>query len=85
MFYIYGARESRATEKAEHLLIICQKHYKLFLFNEDFTYDQLQRIVPGTKVVPHIFDGFKYVGGVKELYDYLYTMVKFESEEKNDE
>ena len=80
MFYIYGARESKGTDKAENLLIICQKEYKLFLYNEDFTFNQLQKLIPETQVVPHIFDGSKYVGGVKELYDYLYTMVKFDED-----
>ena len=85
MFFIYGANNSRGTERAEKLLNICRKEYKLFIYNRDFTYAQLQRLIPGTNVVPHIFDGANYVGGVKELYDYLYTIIKFEDEEKNDE
>lgn len=85
MFYIYGADQSNATEKAENLLLICQQHYRMFRINEDYTIQQLQRIVPDATTVPQIFHGFKYIGGLKDLYDYLYTKVTFEDEENNDE
>jgi hypothetical protein len=84
MFYIYGAKNSLATEKAENLLIICQKDYKTFILGKDYTIQQLHRLIPETNHVPHIYDGPKYIGGLKELYDYLYTMIKFD-EERNDE
>lgn len=84
MFYIYGAKNSKATNTAENLVITCDKQYKLFILGRDYTVDQLQKLVPETDSVPHIFDGTKYVGGIKQLYDYLYEMVKFD-EEKNDE
>jgi hypothetical protein len=80
MFYIYGARKSRATDQAENLLIVCQKQYKVFFLGEDYTINQLHRLIPNTKHVPHIYDGLIYVGGTKELYDYLYKVIKFDEE-----
>jgi len=82
MFYIYGAENSRATEKTENLLVVCKRRYKLFLLHRDYTIKQLQRLQPETTVIPHIYDDVKYVGGLKELYDYLYTVIKFEDEGK---
>lgn len=84
MYYIYGALESPATEKAENLLVICKKPYKLFIYGRDFTINQLHRLVPGTQVIPHIYMDTEYIGGVKELYDHLYTMVKFDEERNNE-
>lgn len=80
MFYIYGAQKSQATTRAENLLIVCKKQYKVFILGKDYTVQQLHRLVPETECVPHVFDGTKYIGGVKELYDYLYVMVKFEED-----
>lgn len=80
MFYVYGAKNSKATETAENLLIMCQMNYKVFILGQGYTIAQLQKLVPGTDSVPHIYDGVNYVGGIKELYDYLYTMVKFDGE-----
>ena len=81
MFYVYGAKSSKATETAENLLIMCQMNYKVFILGKDYTVAQLQKLVPETDSVPHIYDGVNYVGGIKELYDYLYTMVKFDGKE----
>jgi hypothetical protein len=85
MFYVYGAKNSKATEKAELLLETARQDYRVFILGVGYTVNQLQKLVPGTDSVPHIFDGTKYIGGTKELYDYLYSMVKFENEEEGDE
>lgn len=82
MFYIYGAEKSHATNRAENLLVACKKKCKLFILGKDYTVQQLHILVPNTKCVPHIYDGTKYIGGVKELYDYLYVMAKFEEDDK---
>lgn len=84
MFYIYGAKNSKATDKAEQLVVLCQKPYKLFILGTDYTVAQLQKLIPGTDSVPHVFDGVNYIGGTKELYDYLYSMVKFEDDGKTE-
>jgi len=80
MFYIYGSANSQATNRAENLLVVCKKKYKLFILGKDYTLQQLYRLVPDTEHVPHVYDGTKYIGGVKELYDYLYVKVKFDEE-----
>lgn len=82
MFYVYGASKSRATNVAENLLNVCEKKYKLFILGKDYTVQQLHKLVPNTTCVPHIYDGTKYVGEVKDLYDYLYVMVKFKEDDE---
>lgn len=76
MFFIYGAEGSKATERAEYILAMTGFHYKLFLLYKDYTREQLQRLQPDTNIIPHIYHNTKYVGTVKELYDYLYNEVK---------
>jgi hypothetical protein len=83
MFYIYGAEGSKATDKAENLLIACMQQYKTFIFGKDYSLEQLYKLHPDTKQIPHIYHGFTYIGGVKELYDYLYTVTKFYGEEND--
>lgn len=83
MYYIYGAENSRASEKAEALLVVCRQHYKFFVLGRDYTPDQLRRLIPETNTVPHIFEDAKYIGGVRELYDHLYTLVKFDNGNSN--
>jgi ferredoxin-fold anticodon binding domain-containing protein len=81
MYYIYGATKSAATDKAENLLIACKMQYKIFVLGKDYTVEQLQRLVPKTETLPHIYDGTKYIGGLKDLYDYLYILTKFDDGE----
>ena len=47
--------------------------YRMYLYGIHYTLNQLQRLQPGTQTVPHIYHGAKYIGGVKELYEYLYN------------
>jgi hypothetical protein len=77
-YYIYGAVGSKATEKAEMLLTICRRQYKLFILGEDYTRAQLEKMIPGTNMVPHIYHGFNYIGGINELHDYLYSELRIE-------
>ena len=83
-YYIYGAEGSRSTDRAETLLVVCRRDYKLFLLGQDYTINQLQKLVPNTDFVPHIYHGTKYIGGIKELYDYLYSEVKQEKQFQNE-
>ena len=76
MFFVYGAEGSKATERAENLLTMTGFQYRLFALGKDYTREQLERLRPGTTVIPHIYHNTKYVGTVKELYDYLYNEVK---------
>lgn len=73
MFFVYGAQNSRACEKAELLLYATQKEYRFYVFGRDYTLNQLQRLVPGANSVPQIFHGTKYLGGIRELYEFVYT------------
>lgn len=73
MFFIYGADNSRACDKAEFLLYSTGLEYKIYVYGRDYTLKQLQRLVPGTDTVPHIYHGAKYIGGVKELFHYLHS------------
>ena len=81
MYYVYGALNSKASDKAELLLSVCRKHYKFFTLGTDYTPDQLFKLVPETTVVPHIFEDAHYIGGIKELYDHLYDIKKAKFEE----
>lgn len=73
MFFIYGALNSKACEKAELLLHATRSDYRFYVYGRDYTLNQLQKLVPGATTVPQIFYGTKYIGGVKELYDHIYT------------
>jgi hypothetical protein len=83
MFYIYGADKSKATNKAENLLIASMQQYKTFILGRDYTVEQLYKLHPNTKQIPHIYNGLDYIGGIKELYDYLYTVNKFYGEQND--
>jgi glutaredoxin len=73
MYFIYGAKNSIACEKAELLLHATRANYRFYIYGRDYTLNQLQRLVPGATTVPQIFFGTKYIGGIKELYDHIYT------------
>lgn len=72
MFFVYGADNSRACDKAEFLLYAAGLEYRIYVYGRDYTLRQLQRLVPGTETVPHIFHGAKYIGGVQQLFHYLH-------------
>lgn len=71
MFFIYGAENSKACDKAEFMLYTLGIHYRLYIFGRDYTIKQLNRIVPNVESVPQIFHGYNYIGGLKELIEYL--------------
>ena len=84
MYYVYGAEGSRSTLRVETLLSVCRRDYRLFLLGKDYTIHQLQKLIPDTNFVPHIYHGAQYIGGVKELYDYLYSEIKHEKQFQNE-
>jgi glutaredoxin len=71
MFFIYGALNSKASERAEILLYAMQQEYRFYAYGRDYTLAQLRRLVPGADSVPQIFYGTQYIGGIKELYEYI--------------
>lgn len=81
-YFVYGAEGSRTTNKVEMLLSICNRQYRLFILGKDYTKDQLNILVPETDFVPHIFQDAKYIGGIKELYDHLYSEMKIEKQKQ---
>ena len=83
-YYVYGAEESETTRKVELLLVVCRRDYKIFWLGEDYSIEQLRILVPETNFVPHIYHDAKYIGGIKELYDYLYSEVKMEKQFQNE-
>lgn len=71
MFFIYGALQSKACDKAEFILHTLGYQYRMYHLGVDYSLQQLERLVPGVKTVPQIYSGTKYIGGVKELYEFL--------------
>jgi len=71
MFFIYGAENSKACDKAEFILYTLDIDYRIYIFGKDYTLKQLNRLVPDVQTVPQIYHGTKYIGGVKELATYL--------------
>ncbi len=77
-YYVYGAVGSKATDKVELLLSVCRRPYKLFILGKDYTRGQLEKLIPGTTFVPHVYHNLNYIGGIKELHDYLYSELRIE-------
>jgi hypothetical protein len=74
MFFIYGAANSRACDKVEFILYTLGYDYRFYVYGRDYTLNQLQRLIPKCQTVPQIYHGTKYIGGLKELYEYLQPM-----------
>jgi glutaredoxin len=71
MFFVYGANNSKACDRAEFLLCTLGYEYKIYRINVHYTLAQLERLVPGVKTVPQIYHGTQYIGGMKELNEFL--------------
>lgn len=71
MFFVYGALNSKACDKAEFILHTLGHNYRMYRIGIDYTIHQLERLIPGVKTVPQIYHGTKYIGGMKELYEFL--------------
>jgi len=73
MFFIYGKHESKACDKAEFLLYTLGYEYRFYVLGRDYTLNQFRRFFPGENTVPQIFYNTKHIGGIKDLYEYLYS------------
>lgn len=71
MFFIYGANNSKACDRAELLLYTLGYDYRIYRIGIDYTIKQLERLVPGVKTVPQVYHGTQYIGGMRELYEFL--------------
>lgn len=79
MFFVYGAHESKACDRAEFMLHMMGYEYRFYSFGIHYTLTQLQRLVPGAQTVPQVFHGTKYIGGVNELIKYLQELQESEN------
>jgi glutaredoxin len=80
MFFIYGAANSRACDRVEFILYTLGHDYRFYIYGKDYDLNQLQRLIPNCRTVPQIYYGTKYIGGLRELYEYLQPI-----EENSDE
>jgi glutaredoxin len=73
MFFIYGRLDSKACDKAEFLLYTLGYEYRFYVLGRDFTLKQFNRLLPNEDTVPQVFYNTKHIGGIRDLYEYLYT------------
>lgn len=71
MITIYSRPGCRWCETSKSLLELKGIEYNELMLDVDITVDQLKQLVPGARSVPQIMDGGIYVGGYKELTEYL--------------
>lgn len=71
MITIYSRPGCKWCETSKSLLELKGIEYNELMLDVDITVDQLKQLVPGAKSVPQIMDDGIYVGGYKELTEYL--------------
>ena len=68
---IFSKKNCSYCTKAKALLEQLSIPYIEYVYEDDYTKEQLQELVPGAKSVPQIFNGKHHVGGFNELELYL--------------
>lgn len=71
MITIYSRPNCTWCEQSKALLESKGLEYNELMLDLDVTVEQLKQLVPGAKSVPQIMDDGLYVGGFKELKEYL--------------
>ena len=71
MITIYSRPGCKWCETSKSLLELKGIEYNELMLDVDITVDQLKQLVPGAKSVPQIMDNEMYIGGYKELTEYL--------------
>ena len=71
MITVYSRPGCKWCETSKTLLELKGVEYNELMLDVDITVDQLKQLVPGAKSVPQIMDDNVYVGGYKELTQYL--------------
>tara|TARA_R100000951_G_scaffold43974_1_gene37109 strand:- start:2682 stop:2906 length:225 start_codon:yes stop_codon:yes gene_type:complete len=71
MITIYSRPGCKWCETSKSILELKAIEYNELMLDVDITVEQLKELVPGAKSVPQIMDGGIYVGGYKELVEYL--------------
>ena len=73
MITIYSRPGCKWCETTKSFLNLKGLEYNELMLDVDITVEQLKQLVPGAKSVPQIMDDNIYVGGYKELVEYLDT------------
>jgi glutaredoxin len=71
MITIYSRPGCKWCETSKSLLELKGIQYNELMLDLDITVEQLKKLVPGAKSVPQIMDDSIYIGGYKELVEYL--------------
>jgi len=71
MITIYSRPGCKWCETSKSLLELKGLEYNELMLDVDITVDQLKKLVPGAKSVPQIMSDNLYIGGYKELTEYL--------------
>jgi len=60
-------------EQAKNLLRQKQVEHKVLTVGEDVTKEEMLNIVPNARTFPVVLDNGNFVGGLKELKEYLFS------------
>lgn len=71
MITVYSRPGCKWCETSKSLLELKGIEYNELMLDVDITVDQLKQLVPGAKSVPQIMNDGTYIGGYKELTQYL--------------
>lgn len=71
MITIYSRPGCKWCETSKSILELKGVEYNELMLDVDITVDQLKKLVPGAKSVPQIMNDSIYIGGYKELVEYL--------------
>lgn len=71
MITVYSRPGCKWCETSKSLLELKGVEYNELMLDVDITVEQLKQLVPGAKSVPQIMDNEIYIGGYKELTQYL--------------
>lgn len=71
MITVYSRPGCKWCETSKSLLELKGVEYNELMLDVDITVEQLKQLVPGAKSVPQIMDDGTYIGGYKELTQYL--------------
>ena len=71
MITIYSRPNCKWCDQSKALLESKGLEYNELMLDLDVTVEQLKQLVPGAKSVPQIMDDGLYVGGFRELREYL--------------
>ena len=71
MFTIYSRPGCKWCNASKSFLESKSIEYNELMLDVDITVEQLKKLVPGAKSVPQIMNDSLYIGGYKELVEYV--------------